>query len=70
MLFFWILIPLAIFLLIRSGGIVGGCCGVHDMQAQPPVETRSDPMEIVRQRLARGEITAEEYAAVRRALQG
>jgi uncharacterized membrane protein len=57
-------------LLLRQGDIVDGCCGERVAQEQPPGAPDSDPMSIVRQRLARGEITAEEYATIRRALQG
>ncbi len=73
MMFFWFLflIPLVIFLVARPNATIGGgCCGTHSMQSGPPSTPGSDPVEIVRQRLARGEITAAEYDAIRRALQG
>lgn len=72
MMFFWFLflIPLAIFFIARPGWTVDGCCMPHATQVQPPVTQGADPVEIVRQRLARGEITAEEYETIRRALQG
>lgn len=72
MMFFWFLflIPLAIFLVARPGAMAGGCCMPHATQDQPPVTPGNDPVEIVRQRLARGEITAAEYEQIRKALQG
>lgn len=72
MMFFWFLflIPFAIFFIARPAEMTGGCCMPHATQVQPPATPGVDPVEIVRQRLARGEITAEEYDTIRRALQG
>lgn len=72
MMFFWFLflIPLVIFLVARPGSMAGGCCGMHAPQVGPPSTPGSDPIEIVRKRLARGEITPAEYDEIRRALQG
>jgi uncharacterized membrane protein len=78
MMLLWIpflFIALWVFWRMARHGEVGmgaACCGMgHDghaaMHGTPPAG-RSDAVEIVRQRLARGEITPEEYDAIRRAL--
>jgi uncharacterized membrane protein len=72
MLLFWLplllLCPLAMYLMMRFGTGMGH----HDMsQAGPeqaPLVTRPDPIEIARQRLARGEITTSEFDEIRRVL--
>lgn len=72
MMFFWFLflIPLVIFLTARPETMTGRGLVPLAVQVQPPAAPGVDPVEIVRQRLARGEITAEEYDTIRRALQG
>lgn len=75
MMFLWFpllfLIPLVIWWAVRPAGAGMGCGMGHAMQSHapgtPPVGT-VDPVEIVRERLARGEITPEEYEKIRRAL--
>lgn len=70
MWFFWfplLLVPLGLLMLWRHGAGVG-CCGAHTEYRQPTDAGRVDPVEIVRQRLARGEITPEQYEEIRRAL--
>lgn len=49
-------------------GTGAGCCGAHESHAQPTDADRIDPVEIVRQRLAHGEITREQYEEIRRTL--
>lgn len=74
MMWFWIfplfLLPFAVIMLVRHGAGVG--CGVHHgygvYPAAPQAPAGPDPVEIVRQRLARGEITPAEYEEIRRAL--
>jgi uncharacterized membrane protein len=78
MMLFWIpllfIILWAFWRMARHGevGMGAGCCGMtHNghsaMQGTPPAG-QADPVEMVRQRLARGEITPEEYDIIRRAL--
>jgi uncharacterized membrane protein len=72
MMFLWLpflfLIPFAIFWMARSGGDVG-CCGMsHTGPTQSQGPSGPDPMDILRQRLARGEITSAEFEEIRRAL--
>ncbi len=71
MMFFWFLflIPFVIFLVARPYGMGGGCCGWRGTGVQPPAARGNDPVEIVRQRLARGEITPAEYEEIRKTLQ-
>ena len=72
MMFFWIpLLFVVPFLLFgayrREGGV--GCCGMtHDMNSQAPGPQGPQPIEIARQRLARGEITVEEFETIKRVL--
>lgn len=72
MMFLWLsflfLIPFAIFWMMRPGTGMG-CCGMdHAGHAQTPVAGGPDPVEIARQRLARGEITTSQYEEIRRVL--
>jgi uncharacterized membrane protein len=72
MMFLWLpflfLIPFAAIWMLRSGGDAG-CCGMsHSGTAFPPGPTGPEPLDILRQRLARGEITPAEFEEIRRAL--
>lgn len=66
-LFPLLLVPLAAVMVWRHG-TGAGCCGAHAGYHQPTDAGRADPVEIVRQRLARGEITPEQYEEIRRTL--
>jgi uncharacterized membrane protein len=76
MMFLWFpflfLIPFAMIWMMRSGNGRGmACCGMdHSGTAQPPSagSTGPDPMDIARQRLARGEITTAQFDEIRRAI--
>jgi uncharacterized membrane protein len=76
MMFLWLpflfLIPLAMLWMMRSGNDGAmGCCGMdHSVTSQPPSAGSSgpDPMDIARQRLARGEIDSAQFNEIRRAL--
>ena len=76
MMFLWLpllfLIPLAMFWMMRSGnGGAMGCRGMdHSNSGQTPSGGGSgpDPMDIARQRLARGEIDSAQFNEIRRAL--
>jgi hypothetical protein len=68
---FLFVIPFAMFLMMRSGNHEVGCCGMSHwtpMQTPPAPPAGPDPVEIVRKRLAKGEITPAEYEEIRRAL--
>ena len=71
MMFLWIpfliLIPL---LFWRSRGDAGmtGCCDAHDARSATPPSAGPDPIEIARQRLARGEINTAQFDEIRRAI--
>ncbi|HZL05194.1 MAG TPA: SHOCT domain-containing protein [Coriobacteriia bacterium] len=68
---FLFVVPLVMFLTMRSGDHGVGRCGMShptSMQTPPAPPTGPDPVAIVRQRLAKGEITAAEYEEIRRAL--
>lgn len=73
MMFLWlpflILIPFAIFWMVRpgTGGNGMGCCGgTRTGPAQTPNTSGPDPVDIAGQRLARGEITTAEFEEIRR----
>jgi uncharacterized membrane protein len=73
MMFLWfplvIVIPFVIFRMLRPGTGMMGCGGAaHSAHTQAPTPGGSDPIEIIRQRLARGEITAAEFDEIRRAI--
>ena len=69
---FLFLVPLAMFWVMRSGnGGAMGCCGMDHSSASQTSSAGSpgpDPMDIARQRLARGEITSIEFDVIRRAI--
>lgn len=72
MMFLWLpfllLIPFAILWMVRPGNEMG-CCGMnHSGHAQTPPAAGPDPIDIARQRLARGEISTSEFDEIRRAL--
>lgn len=71
MMFLWIPFLILIVFLVwrpRADGGIAGCCGGHESHAQTPTPTGPDPVEIARQRLARGEITPSEFEEIRRVL--
>jgi uncharacterized membrane protein len=74
MMFLWLpflfLIPLAMFWMMRSGNGDGmGCCGMnHAGNSQAQSAGNPDPIEIARQRLARGEINSAQFEEIRRAV--
>jgi uncharacterized membrane protein len=71
MWFFWfplLAVPFLLMWAFRHGTGVG-CCGMPHADGHVQVPNgQADPVEIVRQRLARGEITPEQYEEIRRAL--
>jgi uncharacterized membrane protein len=70
MWFFWLpllFVPFGLLVLLKHGAYAG-CRGAHAVYRQPAEAGRVDPVEIVRQRLARGEITPEQYEEIRRTL--
>lgn len=72
MMFLWlpflILIPLAIFWMVRPSTSMS-CCGMAPMgSGRTPNADGPDPIEIAGQRLARGEITAAQYEEIRRTI--
>lgn len=71
MMFLWIPFLVLIALVMwrpRADGGMAGCCGGHESHTPPPASTGSAPIEIARQRLARGEITTTEFEEIRRVL--
>ncbi len=71
MMFFFLpflfLIPFALFWMMRSDGGMG--CGMtHASDAYTSNPSGPSPIDIARQRLARGEITTAEYEEIRRVL--
>ncbi|MCE5202865.1 MAG: SHOCT domain-containing protein [Coriobacteriales bacterium] len=73
MMFFWLVLlvalPFVLMWALRRDG-TAGCCGMtHEAShTQPPAAPGPAPLEIARQRLARGEITVEQYEEIKRAL--
>lgn len=71
MMFFWLpllfVVPFVLFHLLRHEG-GAACCMAHDHGTHAPGPQGSAPIEIARQRLARGEITVEEFETIRRVL--
>jgi len=74
MMFLWLpflfLIPFAMMWMMRSGNGDGmGCCGMdHSGNPRPPSASGPDPLDIARQRLARGEIDPAQFEEIRRAI--
>jgi uncharacterized membrane protein len=73
MMFLWLpflfLIPFAMMRMIRSGNGGGMGCGMsHAGPAQTRPAAGPDPIEIARQRLARGEIDSVQFEEIRRAI--
>jgi uncharacterized membrane protein len=72
MMFLWfpflLLIPVAIFWMMRPGEGMGCCGATHAGHARTPGPNGPDPMEIARQRFARGEITTAEFEEIRRVI--
>lgn len=72
MMFLWIpfllLIPFAIFWMVRPGEGMGSCGAAHGGHPQASGPGSADPMEIARQRYARGEITTGEFEEIRRTI--
>ena len=73
MMFLWLpflfLLPLGVIWML-STGTAPGCCGMaHSGHATTPgVGAGSDPVDIARLRLAKGEITTAQFEEIRRAL--
>lgn len=72
MMFLWLpfllLIPFGFIWMARSGS-GDACCGMsHSGSTSGQGSTGPEPMEILRLRLARGEITSAEFEEIRRAL--
>jgi uncharacterized membrane protein len=73
MMFLWLpflfLIPAALVWMAWSNAGTG-CCGArtHAMPVQAPSANAPDPIEIARERLARGEISSAEFEEIRRVL--
>jgi len=69
MMFLWFLflIPLVFWMMRPDMGVRDGGANRAGYN-YPPAATSPDPIEIARQRLARGEITTSEYEVIRRTL--
>lgn len=63
-----LLIPFAIVWMLRSASGVGCCAPMHVQQHGTASPTGLEPMDIARQRLARGEITTAQFEEIRRAI--
>lgn len=71
MMFLWIPIAVLIYLVATrpgTGGSTVGCCAGHAGHAPASAPIGPEPIEIARQRLARGEITTAEFEEIRRAI--
>jgi len=74
MMLLWIpllfLIPFGFARMMRPSAVGDGCCGMNHSSAVAPQggSSGSEPIEILRQRLARGEVTSAEYEEIRRLL--
>jgi uncharacterized membrane protein len=73
MMFLWLpflfLIPFAMMWMMRSGNGGGMGCGMsHAGPPQTPPSSGPDPIEIARQRLARGEIDSAQFEEIRRVI--
>jgi uncharacterized membrane protein len=73
-MFLWLpllfLIPFGFMWMMRSDAGGAGCCGMNHASPVAPQGSAGgpEPIEILRLRLARGEITSAEYEEIRRAL--
>lgn len=72
MMFLWLplllLCPIAMFLMMRSGNDMGGHGMNHVGPAQTPSAVGPSPIDIARQRLARGEIDSAQFEEIRRTI--
>jgi uncharacterized membrane protein len=71
MMFLWIpllLVPFGIVWLLRRDGDPAGCGVSHASHTGATMPGGSDPLDIARVRLARGEITVGQFDEIRRAL--
>jgi uncharacterized membrane protein len=72
MMFLWlpflILIPFAIFMMARPHSGMAGCGMADSGDTRAPRSAGSDPIDIARQRLARGEITVSQYEEILRTI--
>lgn len=72
MMFLWlpflILIPFAILMMSRSSTGMAGCAVAGSGDTRAPRPAGPDPIDIARQRLARGEITAVQYQEIVRTI--
>jgi uncharacterized membrane protein len=66
--FMWplLIVPLVLLFAFRHND--GVACGHHGYAYLPAQPQRNDALEIARTRLARGEITTEEFETIRRVL--
>lgn len=70
-MFLWIPIVVLIYLVATragTGGSAVGYCAGHAGHAPASVPTGPEPIDIARQRLARGEITIAKFEEIRRAI--
>jgi len=72
MMFLWLpfvlLIPFAIVWMLRPASGMGCCAPAQVQQRRTPGPTGLEPMDIARQRLARGEITTAQFEEIRRVI--
>lgn len=71
MMFLWIpflLVPFGIVWFMRREGDPSCCAVTHAPHTGTPTPGGRDPLEIARVRLARGEITPEQFDEIRRVL--
>lgn len=65
---FVLLIPFAILWMLRPAPAAGCCAPMQSQQSGTVSSAGLDPMDIARQRLARGEITTAQFEEIRRAI--
>ena len=65
---FVLLIPFVIVWMLRPASGVGCCAPMQGQQHGTAGSTSMEPMDIARQRLARGEITTAQFEEIRRAI--